>query len=121
MSGGSTYPVSTDRTPHVNQTDTRKHSSFEIPREAAGAIIGRGGSVLRELQQEFGCRVRIDSDNKADANANRKVLIWHDEESVHQAIRERIEHMVAADLSNNSNTIHQTSVDPEMVQDNDST
>jgi predicted RNA-binding protein YlqC (UPF0109 family) len=96
QSGASRYAVSTDRTPHAAPTDTRKHSVFEIPSEAAGGIIGKGGSILRELQQEFGCRVRLETLDKTDVSNTRKVLVWHDDEDVHRAVRERIEHMVGA-------------------------
>jgi predicted RNA-binding protein YlqC (UPF0109 family) len=91
--GPSRYPVSTGRDSAT--ADTRKHSFFEIPSEEAGGIIGKGGSNLRELGQEFGCRVRMEAMAKSDPAAMRKVLIWHDDESVHASVKARIQHMLA--------------------------
>jgi len=35
---------------------------FEIPKEAVGAVIGKGGHTLKELNSEFGLKVHIDKD-----------------------------------------------------------
>jgi polyribonucleotide nucleotidyltransferase len=34
--------------------------TFRIPRSRAGAVIGRGGQTIRELEQTYGVRVTVD-------------------------------------------------------------
>lgn len=45
---------------------------FSIPRMAVGAIIGKGGQKLRDLQAQFGVRVYIE---KEDFNGKRMVVL----------------------------------------------
>lgn len=44
---------------------SRRHPDdivFNIPKETVGAVIGKGGYVLKELHAEFGFRVHVEKD-----------------------------------------------------------
>lgn len=57
------------------ERDTRRNSDdmiFLIPKETVGAVIGKGGHVLKDLYAEFGFRVRVERD---DVGSSRNVVI----------------------------------------------
>jgi predicted PilT family ATPase len=57
------------------ERDVRRNSDdmmFLIPKETVGAVIGKGGHVLKDLYTEFGFRVRVDRD---DLGSSRNVVI----------------------------------------------
>lgn len=60
--GGSRRPS------HSNPTDV----SFTIPKSCVGAVIGKGGQHLKDLQQEHGVRVYIE---KEDMGGKRTVVL----------------------------------------------
>lgn len=88
---------------------------FSIPRLAVGAIIGKGGQNLRDLQGQYGVRVYIE---KEDFNGKRMVVLSCGSESgfdpqtmertLHQC-REHIENIVEEQLK------HQKENESEML------
>ncbi|KAL0074127.1 hypothetical protein F4703DRAFT_1745507 [Phycomyces blakesleeanus] len=47
-------------------TDDRE--SVQVPKNAVGFIIGRGGETVRSLQDQSGARIKVDSSGDIDAN-----------------------------------------------------
>lgn len=75
--------------------DTGNKLEFFIPKEKAGGVIGKGGVVLRELQIETGCRIRLDRD---EMHGMRRVTVKHDDDSVMLRAKERILDVAAASM-----------------------
>lgn len=80
--------------PNVSADDI-KMTSFEIPRELAGVIFGREGSVLRGLQKEFGCKIRVEPSHVLPAERMRKVYVWHNDDSVHSSVELRVQSLIS--------------------------
>lgn len=84
---------------------------FSIPKTCVGAIIGKGGQNLRELQNEYGVRVYIE---KEDFNGKRMVVLSYaanpeqgpvDNHTIEIAVRncqQQIEHIVEDQLETKS-------------------
>lgn len=87
-------------------------SCFSIPKTCVGAVIGKGGQNLRELQSEYGVRVYIE---KEDFNGKRMVVLSYagnpdngvmDPQSVDMVVRkcqQQIERIVEDQLKSKSN------------------
>jgi hypothetical protein len=60
---------------------------FTVPKIAVGAVIGKGGQNLKELQNQFGVRVFIE---KEDFNGKRLVVLSPSGDSAGNAESERV-------------------------------
>jgi polyribonucleotide nucleotidyltransferase len=76
----------------------KKYLEFTVPREAAGAIIGKGGSILRDMQQEVGAQIYIDRDDPS--SSTRRVVVKADDEPTLTKAHERVMSIVNAQAGN---------------------
>lgn len=104
-SASTRYTVSKPVAPQAAAIDNRKNTVFDIPRELAGSVIGRGGSMLKELQQQFSCKIRLENSDRANPSPLRKVLVWHDDDAVHEAVKERVLEIVATSNSGQADVV----------------
>lgn len=77
--------------------DRKKYLEFAVPREAAGAIIGKGGSVLRDLQQETGAHIHVDRDDPT--SSMRRVVVKADDEASLARAHDHVLSIVTAQLA----------------------
>ena len=95
-SSAQSYSVSSDVTSLLAPTDDRHKTVFEIPREFAGSIIGKSAVHLKDLQLQFGCKIRLETSDGTETKPTREVLVWHNDEAVREAVKSRIHCIVAA-------------------------
>lgn len=126
---GLQSPQNRGRPSIENIIDARRSSNpsevcFSIPKLAVGAVIGKGGQNLRELQGQYGIRVYIE---KEDFNGKRMVVLSaatdlpqpHDPESLERSLndcRAHIESIVDEQLK--QKTINESNVEmviPEII------
>ena len=67
--------------------ETSQKLDFYIPKEKAGGVIGKGASVLKGLQKEFGIFIRLD---RSEIRGMRKVIMRGEDEAVLIRAREKI-------------------------------
>jgi rRNA processing protein Krr1/Pno1 len=85
--------------PQQRDVDTGNKLEFFIPKDKAGGVIGKGGQILRDLQTETGCRIRLDRD---EIQGMRRVIVRHEDDAVMLRAKEKILDVVAAAHSDNS-------------------
>lgn len=72
---GDSYHRELVDNPRDREPVSRRHPDdivFNIPKETVGAVIGKGGHVLKELHSEFGFRVHVEKD---ETGVTRNVVI----------------------------------------------
>lgn len=79
--------MSQQSAPVAYEDDDAGKMVFYIPKEAAGGVIGKGGSVLNELMAEFGVKMFVDREEYQNM---RKVVINSDNSQSMQAAKEKI-------------------------------
>ena len=100
-SSAQRYAVSSD----VVHVDHRKKTVFDIPRELAGRVLGKGGAVLKDLQQRFGCKICLEPFDKTDSGPSRKVSVWHDDDAVHEAVKKCVRVIISDSADSNAAVI----------------
>lgn len=66
---------------------------FFIPKDKAGALIGRGGQGLRDLMTETGCKIRV---GRTEVNGKRRVIVSNENEAVMLKAKEAVLQVVSA-------------------------
>ncbi|KAF0296278.1 RNA-binding protein Nova-1 [Amphibalanus amphitrite] len=75
-------------TPHKNSTDAVLHFKILVPSAAAGAIIGKGGETIAQLQKEAGARVKMSKANDFYPGTTERVcLITGSPEAILQVLQ----------------------------------
>jgi rRNA processing protein Krr1/Pno1 len=77
-----------EKTPGVKEAELplgrASVKSLQIPGNVIGKIIGRGGEMIRKLQNESGAKIQVDHSMGQDAD-HRLVTITGNDESIHRA------------------------------------
>lgn len=68
-----------------------------VPAGAVGVVIGKGGDMIKKLQQEHGCKVQF-VPNRDGANGDRTCMISGKQPNVDEA-RQRIQDLIDSVLS----------------------
>lgn len=70
-----------------HKVDDGNSIEFLIPKEQAGAVIGKGGVGLRDIRQETGCKVSLSRD---EVNGMRVVTVYHENNEMMEKAKELV-------------------------------
>lgn len=69
---------------------------YMIPQNRVGALIGRGGEMIRDLQERSGCKIQVQPDSQADPNAVGRIVVLTGDDLAIERARGLIDEVVHA-------------------------
>ncbi|PAA69796.1 hypothetical protein BOX15_Mlig004678g1 [Macrostomum lignano] len=75
------------------------YHEMKVPRRCVGVVIGKGGDMLRKINQETGAKVQFRQEGPADRELPERMLQVSGSNSAVQQAMERVQHLISAVLS----------------------